>query len=119
MSTVVHSARLVDGAIADDAWVRFGDDGRVADAGTGEGWRGRPADEIVDAAGGLLTPGFIDLHGHGGAGVSYDDGPDAVLPSRAPIQTKVSSLSGVRRRGSIAIRCGSPKESSAGPSSAT
>lgn len=83
MSTVVHSARLVDGAIADDAWVRFGDDGRVADAGTGEGWRGRPADEIVDAAGGLLTPGFIDLHGHGGAGVSYDDGPDAVLRARA------------------------------------
>lgn len=83
VSTVVHSARLVDGAIADDAWVRFGDDGRVADAGTGEGWRGRPADEIVDAAGGLLTPGFIDLHGHGGAGVSYDDGPDAVLRARA------------------------------------
>jgi N-acetylglucosamine-6-phosphate deacetylase len=83
VSSVVHSARLVDGAIADDAWVRFGDDGRVADAGTGEGWRGRPADEIVDAAGGLLTPGFIDLHGHGGAGVSYDDGPDAVLRARA------------------------------------
>ena len=81
MSTIIHSARLVDGQVIDDAWVCF-DDGQVARSGTGETWIGLIADEIVDAGGAYLAPGFIDLHGHGGAGVSYDDGPDAVLRAR-------------------------------------
>ena len=34
-------------------------------------------------AGALLTPGFIDIHGHGGGGFSYDDGPDAIRVARA------------------------------------
>ena len=43
---------------------------------------------IVDATavagpGALLTPGFIDIHGHGGGGASYDDGPDAIRTARA------------------------------------
>ncbi|MFT4219916.1 MAG: amidohydrolase family protein [Microbacterium sp.] len=83
MRTVIHSARLVDdGRVTDDAWVRF-DGGRVAEAGTGDGWRARPADEAVDARGGFLTPGFIDLHGHGGGGAAYDDGPAAIRAARA------------------------------------
>ncbi len=90
MSTLVHSVRLVDGGrVVDDAWVRF-DGGRVAANGIGEGWRARtqPYDVIVDGertagAGALLTPGFIDIHGHGGAGESYDDGPDAIRAARA------------------------------------
>ncbi|GAA2003357.1 N-acetylglucosamine-6-phosphate deacetylase [Microbacterium ulmi] len=88
MSVVIHSARLVEAdGVADDAWVRF-DDGRVADAGTGDGWRASPADAVVDAVavagpGAFLTPGYIDLHGHGGGGFSYDDGPDAVRAARA------------------------------------
>ena len=32
--------------------------------------------------GAILTPGFIDIHGHGGAGESYDDGPDAIRAAR-------------------------------------
>lgn len=84
MTTVLHSVRLVDdGRIADDAWLRFGEDGRVAEAGTGDGWRRRTADEVVDGEGGFLTPGFVDIHGHGGAGASYDDGTDAVRAARA------------------------------------
>lgn len=88
MSTVVHAVRLVDaGRIVPDAWVRF-EGGRVTGTGTGDGWRAEatPADEIVDGtagAGTYLTPGFIDLHGHGGAGVSYDDGADAIRIARA------------------------------------
>ncbi|HYI51396.1 MAG TPA: N-acetylglucosamine-6-phosphate deacetylase [Microbacterium sp.] len=90
MSTLIHSVRLVDaGRVIDDAWVRF-DDGRVAANGIGEGWRGhaQPYDVIVDGdevagAGAVLTPGFIDIHGHGGAGESYDDGPEAIRTSRA------------------------------------
>jgi N-acetylglucosamine-6-phosphate deacetylase len=84
VTTVVHAVRLVDdGRIADDAWIRFGGDGRVSDAGSGDGWRELPADSVVDGAGGFLAPGFVDVHGHGGAGSSYDDGPDAVRAARA------------------------------------
>jgi N-acetylglucosamine-6-phosphate deacetylase len=90
VSTLVHSVRLVDaGRVIDDGWVRF-DDGRVAANGIGEGWRGQaqPYDVIVDGdevagAGAVLTPGFIDIHGHGGAGESYDDGPEAIRTARA------------------------------------
>ncbi|WP_345801743.1 N-acetylglucosamine-6-phosphate deacetylase [Microbacterium sp. AZCO] len=86
MRTLLHSVRLVDDErIVEDAWVLF-DGGRVAARGTG--------DEIPDAAtavdgravaghGAILTPGFIDLHGHGGGGFSYDDGPDAIRSARA------------------------------------
>jgi N-acetylglucosamine-6-phosphate deacetylase len=81
VSTLVHSVRLVDdGQITDDAWVLF-DDGRVS--ATGVGGAKPDADELVDGEGGCLTPGFIDIHGHGGAGESYDDGPEAIRAARA------------------------------------
>lgn len=84
-SAVIHSARVVDhGEIVDDAWVRF-EGGRVAARGTGSDWIS--ADEIVDAAsvagtGAVLTPGFVDIHGHGGAGASFDDGVDSIRIAR-------------------------------------
>lgn len=85
-SLVIHSARVVDaGEIVDDGWVRF-DDGAVVGRGTGQTWE--PADEVLDAAevagsGAVLTPGFIDIHGHGGAGAAFDDGVDAIRTGRA------------------------------------
>ncbi|GAA5038734.1 N-acetylglucosamine-6-phosphate deacetylase [Microbacterium fluvii] len=103
MNGVIHSARLVDaGRVVDDAWVRFAD-GRVVATGTGDGWRADAAasvaatsgseasdaaEVVVDATavagpGAVLTPGFIDIHGHGGGGFAYDDGPDAIRAARA------------------------------------
>lgn len=85
-SLVIHSARLIDGGgITDDAWLRI-EAGRVTAHGTGADWT--PADDVVDAAavagpGAILTPGFIDIHGHGGAGVSFDDGAEAIRTARA------------------------------------
>lgn len=81
MSTLVHSVRLVDdGRVTEDAWILF-DGGRVAARGAGGA---RPdADEHVDGGNGCLTPGFVDIHGHGGGGASYDDGPDAIRAARA------------------------------------
>ena len=85
-TTLIHSVRLVDeGRILEDAWVLF-DGGRVAGTGTGAP---RPdAATVVDGAElagprALLTPGFIDLHGHGGGGFAYDDGPEAIEAARA------------------------------------
>ncbi|MET0297423.1 MAG: N-acetylglucosamine-6-phosphate deacetylase [Microbacterium sp.] len=90
MRTIIHSARLIDGGRAtDDAWVAF--DGALV-AGTGQGDTWHPlvddGDVVVDAAdvageGAVLTPGFIDLHGHGGGGASFDDGAEAIRTARA------------------------------------
>lgn len=85
-SLVIHSARLIDhGADVSDSWVRI-EDGRVVALGTGQTWSA--ADEVVDAtvvAGpdAVLTPGFIDIHCHGGAGASFDDGAESIRAARA------------------------------------
>jgi N-acetylglucosamine-6-phosphate deacetylase len=77
---VVHGARKcdVDGE-ASDFWAVFDGD-RITATGTGAGWAAHAAGggEVTDAAGELLTPGFIDLHGHGGGGASFDDGTAAI-----------------------------------------
>ena len=77
---VVHSARKCDvEGEASDFWAVFDGD-LITAAGTGTGWAAHAAGsaEVTDAAGELLTPGFIDLHGHGGGGARFDDGTAAV-----------------------------------------
>ena len=83
-SAVIHSVRLISaGFDRADAFVAFGD-GRVLATGTGSAWRelaGADAD-IFDGAGHVLTPGLIDIHNHGGAGASYDEGGEAIRTAR-------------------------------------
>lgn len=83
MTTLVRSVRLLGSVSVDadrtDGWALF-DGGRVAAAGAGAEPPG--AEEIVDGGGGCLVPGFVDIHGHGGAGVSFDDGPEAIRTAR-------------------------------------
>ena len=77
---IVHGAPKcdVDGE-ADRFWVIFDGD-RITAAGHGTGWARHVSAgaDVVDAAGAVLTPGFIDLHGHGGGGYSFDDGAEAI-----------------------------------------
>jgi N-acetylglucosamine-6-phosphate deacetylase len=82
VTTLIHSARLVSGGrVRPDAWVRF-DGGGVAETGTGDGWRafvaGGERAAVVDADGAWLTPGFVDIHNHGGGGAAFDDGPEGI-----------------------------------------
>jgi len=80
---VIHRVRLVDtGVIADDAWVAFRD-GRVAAVGQGDSWRDLSPAHTHDGRGAWLTPGFVDIHGHGGAGHAFDDGEEAIAAARA------------------------------------
>lgn len=83
---VIHSASVVSGGtILEDGWISF-DGGRITATGTGGSWRalsGLEAAEVVDCGEGWLTPGFIDIHSHGGAGASFDDGADAVVAALA------------------------------------
>jgi N-acetylglucosamine-6-phosphate deacetylase len=84
MSLLIHNARQVDaGGVTDEAWV-FASGGRIAATGTGTTWRdelrARLSDQaaLVDAHGMTLTPGFIDLHAHGGAARRFEDGLRAI-----------------------------------------
>jgi N-acetylglucosamine-6-phosphate deacetylase len=84
---VIHSARLVSGGrTARNAWVLF-DGERVAATGTGDDWTPVVAGDsdvvVTDADDGWLTPGFIDLHGHGGGGAAFDDGAGAIRTAMA------------------------------------
>lgn len=82
---VVHGARKcdVDGE-ADGFWAVFDGD-RITATGTGAGWAAQAGEgaDVVDAAAATLTPGFIDLHGHGGGGSSFDDGAEAIARALA------------------------------------
>lgn len=69
--TLVRAARVVDAAgSTTDGWVLLAGDTIEA---TGSGADTPAADEVVDLGDAVLTPGFIDLHGHGGATESYED----------------------------------------------
>ena len=76
-SILVHSGRLVDASGERPGWV-LADEGRVASIGTPA--EALPeADRSVDATGRSVTPGFIDIHGHGAGGAHYQDGVDPAL----------------------------------------
>jgi N-acetylglucosamine-6-phosphate deacetylase len=80
---LVIRARAVDSSgTSDDSWM-LAIDGVIEAVGIGESWRGRvdalgDGLAVVDADGDTVTPGFIDLHVHGGGGHSFSDGPEAM-----------------------------------------
>ncbi len=81
MSTLFHSARKLDAAgEVDSFWMLVEGDTIVS---VGSGPQHPDADTTVDVGGHWLTPGFIDLHGHGGGGHAYDDGADELLAAVA------------------------------------
>lgn len=77
---IIHSAQLVTGEeIVTDGWVAWGGD-TITATGVGKEWRTHATNEttITDAAGSYLTPGFIDIHCHGGNSAAFDDGTEAI-----------------------------------------
>ncbi len=83
---VVHSARKLDAdGQVDDFWF-FAEGDTILATGAGTGWHAPaqgPGREVVDAGGHWLTPGFIDLHCHGGGGHPLDDGAGELLAALA------------------------------------
>lgn len=83
---VVHDARKVDAdGLVDGFWL-VAEGGSIVATGDGAGWReaaSRPGTEVVDARGHWLTPGFVDLHCHGGGGHPFDDGPEQLIAGLA------------------------------------
>jgi N-acetylglucosamine-6-phosphate deacetylase len=68
--TLIAGGRVVTPeGVLDPGWVLV-EDGAIGAVGTGEA----PGDvEVVDASGGWVVPGFVDIHCHGGGGESFTD----------------------------------------------
>ncbi|NHF63113.1 N-acetylglucosamine-6-phosphate deacetylase [Microcella pacifica] len=81
-TTLLTGGRLLDADGSRHGWILLEGD-RIAATGL----KGRdappPAATTIDLAGRTLTPGFIDLHGHGGGGAAYDNGPDEIRQALA------------------------------------
>ena len=67
-------------------------DGKIVRVAKGRA--SRDANVVIDAGDGFISPGFIDIHVHGGAGADYMDGtPDAVRQAnRAHLRRGTTSL---------------------------
>ncbi|MBP1302570.1 N-acetylglucosamine-6-phosphate deacetylase [Curtobacterium sp. 1310] len=93
--TLVRAARVVDAAgVVDDGWVLLA--GAVIEAvGSGADLpTAASSPDVVDLGDAVLTPGFIDLHGHGGGGAAYEDDTfDAALAVHRTHGTTRSVLS--------------------------
>ena len=77
MSTLFEHARKLDAhGQVDDFWMLVDGD-TILSTGHGEA---PDAAARVDVGGRWLVPGFMDLHGHGGGGHSFDDGTIAWRP---------------------------------------
>ncbi|EGD54617.1 N-acetylglucosamine-6-phosphate deacetylase [Gordonia neofelifaecis] len=78
-TTIVAAGVVVaDGVVHRPGWVEQSG-GRII--GVGAGSPPRPADS--DHPRGLLVPGFVDMHVHGGGGASYTDGIDEQVRAAA------------------------------------
>lgn len=71
MKTIIKNGRLItpDGII--DGYVLY-EDGKIVEIGAGDSMP--QADEVIDAQGRYVSPGFIDIHTHGAGGADYMDG---------------------------------------------
>ena len=62
------------GTETEQGWVAF-DHSRISGVGTGPA---PAAGEVIEADDGILVPGYVDMHCHGGGGRSFDDGAEAI-----------------------------------------
>lgn len=71
-TVLVDGADLIDHDGRRPGWLLLSN-GLITQSGEG---RAPNADRVIDAAGAVVTPGFVDLHNHGGAGIAFDDDTD-------------------------------------------
>src|SRR5699024_7499584 len=73
VDVVLRGPRMVSGGTeVTDGWVAIQGTTIVA-TGTGQV---PPTDRVVEASG-VIVPGFVDIHCHGGGGAAFADGPQA------------------------------------------
>ena len=78
MALLIHNATILDAkGRVDNAWVRTSG-AFITAIGSDDSWIASDDDELVDAQGQWLVPGFIDLHVHGGGGHSFQDDGESI-----------------------------------------
>lgn len=83
MTLLIHNATILDATgRRDDAWIRISG-AFITAVGSDDSWRAVEDDEVIDAQGQWLVPGFIDLHVHGGGGHSFQDDGEAISKALA------------------------------------
>lgn len=82
MPTLLTNASLLDADGRRDSWVLIEGDRVTATGLTGVD-APPPATTTIDLHGRTLTPGFIDLHGHGGGGAAFDNGAEEIATALA------------------------------------
>lgn len=71
MKTIIKNGRVITPEGIIDGYVLY-EDGKITETGTGDCMP--QADEVIDAQGRYVSPGFIDIHTHGAGGADYMDG---------------------------------------------
>lgn len=85
---IVRGARLLDGTVGSDTQdtaflVTDGAIHRLGTVNDTESWPETADAEVIDVAGAPVVPGYVDIHHHGGDGVSFDDGAEAARKALA------------------------------------
>ena len=110
MTTLIQNGLIVDGtgadAFAGDVVVDGETIAAVVPRGAGRPLPQESFDRTVDAAGCLVTPGFIDAHAHSDAYLVIE--PDAPSKISQGVTTEINGQCG----GSVAPRCGEARLSS-------
>lgn len=82
MPTLLTNASLLDADGRREGWVLIDGD-RIAATGLTGVDAPPPATTVIDLRGRTVTPGFIDLHGHGGGGAAFDNGAEEIATALA------------------------------------
>src|SRR5689334_18640618 len=90
-SLLIRNARVVDGTGTAPRRVDVQVTGDTISA-IGESLTPRQGERVIDAAGAVLAPGFIDMHSHADRGL--DEAPDAESQVRQGITTAVVGQDG-------------------------
>ncbi|AEV28731.1 N-acetylglucosamine-6-phosphate deacetylase [Sphaerochaeta pleomorpha str. Grapes] len=92
MKTFIHAKLISPSGIISPGFLKE-DKGIIVDVGRMEELD-QVIGEVVDCAGSYLSPGFIDIHNHGGGGCDYMDGNvnDILCPARVHLAHGTTSL---------------------------
>lgn len=78
MKTLIRNVRLIlPDRIISDAWLAT-DNGVINDFGSGP-YPKAPFETTIEGNGAYLSPGFVDIHVHGGNGTCFHDGTEAAI----------------------------------------
>lgn len=94
MNTVLINGKVITPIKVIDKGGVIIEEGKIKEVFAGEYTGDLNEDNIIDVGGNFISPGFIDIHTHGGSGYSFQDGtPEAVItPAKAHMLHGTTSI---------------------------